>query len=149
MIYDRYINTNCVECQTETKLKLTIYFIGRGKISIQAMCQKGNHRFDDPSLLVPSCLDLSHLTFERFLYDHSFYRDATDQYYADNPWIKKYMDAMGWWWICVCGGDVVAGSSNRLEFPTQQEKEALAKEHQAIPFCYAQPIVSESVFLES
>ncbi len=145
MIYNRYIIAKCQVCQIDTSTVLTIYFLDTDRIGFSTVCKECKSASHDPFPLIARCLNLNHLTFERFIDDNENYQDAADNFYADNKWIQKYMDALGWWWICVCGGDVIAGSANRSDFPTEEQKKSWAAQHNAIPFCYTQPFVSEQI----
>lgn len=82
-------------------------------------------------------LNLSSLMFCNLKENINFLDFALDLYYAHNPWIKQYMEAMDWKWICVCGAKVIAGSADLENFPTEQAKLKISADNNGlIPFCY-------------
>ena len=95
-------------------------------------------------------LSIEKVPFSDFVKDPSRYAAKT-QAYANlrHEWVNEEMCQRGWCWMVLCGGEIVAGSSNLDDFPNHEKLVELGECHGFIPFGYMIPVNPEEVTLES
>lgn len=95
-------------------------------------------------------LSIEKVAFSDFVKDPSQYAAKT-QAYANlrHEWVSEEMCGRGWSWIVLCGGEVIAGSSNLDDFPNNEQLAELGERHGFIPFGYMVPDDPEEITLQS
>ena len=143
MIYQKIHRNRCGNCNTTTLVQATLYVTGNS-FQVKHKCTVCGHDLLTAWNDLLRLLDFTHMQLSRFIADEEEWSLVASNHLEENPWIQQYMDAQGWRWICVCGGKVVGGSADPQDFPSEKEKLKLSEDNGGtIPFCYAQPIVSE------
>ncbi len=95
-------------------------------------------------------IDIEQVTFDQFLANPDLYQRwlKGDYWRMRGEWIKSEMERLGFVWVTVCGGMVVAGSNGLFEFPSEEEIERIGRMHKKIPFTFSADMpVEEVVFM--
>lgn len=65
-----------------------------------------------------------------------YHKEVASHWQRNNVWITNELKDKGWIWGVVCGNQIVKGSSDLFEFPTEEELYDLGCHYNRIPFAY-------------
>lgn len=78
------------------------------------------------------------IQFERYIADPNSYKSDVEAHWQRHKnWITKEIARIGWIWGVVCGENIVAGSADLFDFPTEEELMKIGKSNNLIPFAYS------------